>query len=192
MDLYTQYLSPSQWMRYAGFWRRFLAAIVDTVMLIFIYFAAGLLVVVFLVGVPARQWMALLDGTGPFIAAALVLLIAWVYSAAFECSAGQGTIGKSTLGMAVCDEGGQRISFWRASLRFLGKVLICLTLGVGFVIIAFDRRRRGLDDRLARTVVIEHDIFGRDVVRGSRRGGQDGRPERDMPPQWLETAKESV
>jgi len=156
--LYSLYLMPEQWMRYAGIWRRLAAAIIDTVMLAFMLFAVSIVAVVFLVALPLRG-QVLQTGLFRLAAAALALLIAWAYSAGFECSAGQGTIGKATLGVAGCDAEGQRIGFGRASLRFVGKLLTCLTLGAGFVLIAFDRRKRGLDDRLAGTVVIQRDPF---------------------------------
>jgi uncharacterized RDD family membrane protein YckC len=43
---------------------------------------------------------------------------------------------------------------WRAIVRFLGVVLCAIPLGAGFLPILFDGRRRGLHDRLARTVVV--------------------------------------
>ena len=41
-----------------------------------------------------------------------------------------------------------------AVLRFIGYVVCVLTLGIGFLMIAFDEQKRGLHDRLAGTYVI--------------------------------------
>ena len=43
----------------------------------------------------------------------------------------------------------------RAAVRFVGLVLAAIPLGAGFVPILFDERRRGLQDMLAGTVVVE-------------------------------------
>jgi uncharacterized RDD family membrane protein YckC len=43
----------------------------------------------------------------------------------------------------------------RALLRFVGLTLAALPLFAGFLLILVDDRRRGLHDRLARTVVVE-------------------------------------
>jgi uncharacterized RDD family membrane protein YckC len=45
----------------------------------------------------------------------------------------------------------------RALLRFVGLTLAALPLFAGFFMILFDDRRRGLHDRIARTVVVEDD-----------------------------------
>ena len=44
----------------------------------------------------------------------------------------------------------------RALLRFVGLTLAAIPLFAGFLIILVDDRRRGLQDVLARTVVVEH------------------------------------
>jgi hypothetical protein len=43
----------------------------------------------------------------------------------------------------------------RALLRWIGMVLAALPLFAGYLVIPFDRRRRGWHDRLARTVVVD-------------------------------------
>ncbi|MFQ5987264.1 MAG: RDD family protein [Dehalococcoidia bacterium] len=39
-------------------------------------------------------------------------------------------------------------------MRYLGYIVCALTLGIGFLIIAFDDRKQGLHDKIANTYVI--------------------------------------
>ncbi|SIT93843.1 RDD family protein [Pontibacter indicus] len=51
----------------------------------------------------------------------LHILMGWLYFAGTESAACQGSIGKHLLGLRVVGEAGERISFRRASLRYLLK-----------------------------------------------------------------------
>jgi uncharacterized RDD family membrane protein YckC len=55
----------------------------------------------------------------------------------------------------VTSAGGGGFGLKRALVRFAGLLLAALPLGAGFVLILFDRRRRGLQDLLAHTVVVD-------------------------------------
>ena len=49
---------------------------------------------------------------------------------------------------------GQAVDLGAATLRFIGYLVCALTLGIGFLFIVFDERKRGLHDRIAGTHVI--------------------------------------
>jgi uncharacterized RDD family membrane protein YckC len=53
-------------------------------------------------------------------------------------------------------------------VRFVGSVLAALPLFAGYLMIPFDARRRGLNDRLARTVVIDTPQLSRIELRRQR------------------------
>src|SRR5262245_10902594 len=89
------------------------------------------------------------------VALAIGLLSAWLYAALLESGRRQGTFGKMALGIKVTDRDGRRISFLRATLRYLAKYLSALPCGVGFVIAAFDPKRRAAHDFVARTLVLD-------------------------------------
>jgi uncharacterized RDD family membrane protein YckC len=55
---------------------------------------------------------------------------------------------------AVCARGGEPVHLWTAVVRLAGMLLAALPLFAGFLLILIDDRRRGLQDRLARTVVV--------------------------------------
>lgn len=79
----------------------------------------------------------------------------WVvlYFVAFWCVDAQ-TLGDRVMGIRVQHPDGRRIRPGRALVRFGALVLCAIPLGAGFIPVLYDRRRRGLHDRIARTVVV--------------------------------------
>ena len=86
----------------------------------------------------------------------LNVYLLWVvgYFVTFWATTGQ-TPGSRALRLRVRAAGGERLRPRRALLRFVGLTLAALPLFAGFLMILVDDRRRGLHDRLARTVVVE-------------------------------------
>jgi uncharacterized RDD family membrane protein YckC len=100
---------------------------------------------------------SLTGGVGPtwLLAGALggaVTIAAAGYFALFWSTTGQ-TPGMRAMGLRVVDARGAPVSMPRALVRFVGLVLAIVPLFAGFVPVLFDRRRRGLHDLLAGTVV---------------------------------------
>jgi uncharacterized RDD family membrane protein YckC len=86
----------------------------------------------------------------------LKFAVVYSYSAFLESSRWQATVGKMLCGLQVVDaRDGERISFRRATGRFLGKVLSSNTLLAGFALALFTKRRQALHDLLARTLVVQ-------------------------------------
>lgn len=124
--------SPAQ---YAGFWKRFLAIIIDSI-------------IIALVG-------AVLEAViGQAYRVPTNIVLNWLYFTLFECSAKQATIGKMLLGIVVCDLEGHRLSFGRANARYWAKVLSSLILGIGYMMAGFTRRKQALHDMIADTLVV--------------------------------------
>jgi len=89
------------------------------------------------------------------------LAIGGAYLMFFWTLAGQ-TPGMRLLGVRLDDGAGNpRITLRAAWRRLLGIGLCVLTLGIGFAMVLFSDRRRGLQDRLAGTYVILVDRQGR-------------------------------
>ena len=84
----------------------------------------------------------------------LTTALTWLYFAFCESSAWQATVGKLALGIRVTDMQGARISFPRALGRYLAKYLSAIILGIGFIMVAFTRRKQGLHDLIAGTLVL--------------------------------------
>ena len=137
---------------YAGFWRRFIAILVDTFVL---YAAAGLVFAVAyaVFGSPITE-----DGGLQPVFLLLYLLFAvagWLYFTLMESGAGQATLGKRALSIAVTDGNGNRISFGRANGRFFGKLVsYMIPFGIGFMLAGWTAKKQALHDMIAGTLVI--------------------------------------
>jgi uncharacterized RDD family membrane protein YckC len=145
---------------YGGFWIRFLAFIVDGII---VRLAVFPLAAVFgLVGLHHRPFIigGRLDehDIPAIVSAALATFwifatINWLYDALLTSSAWQGTVGKKILNLKVTDEAGNRISFARATGRHFAKYYLSTILFVGFIMAAFTDRKRALHDIIAGTLV---------------------------------------
>lgn len=134
---------------YAGFWLRFLAAIIDDVVITIIGAVTGIiLAIVIKSGASAEIADEISDWT--------YILIFWLYFAAMESSPRQATLGKMAVGIKVTDLREEKISFLKATGRNFGKILSLLPLMLGFIMIAFTKRKQGLHDILARCLVIRN------------------------------------
>jgi uncharacterized RDD family membrane protein YckC len=76
------------------------------------------------------------------------------YFVVFWSATGQ-TPGNRVMKIRVVAATGERVKTLRGIVRCAGLVLAALPLFAGYLLILFDRRCRGFQDRLARTVVIE-------------------------------------
>jgi len=85
----------------------------------------------------------------------LPLVIDWIYFAGLHSSKRQATIGKLTVGIVVTSDKGERIRFGRATLRYIAKTMCVMALGIGFIPIKFTKRKQGLHDLFAGTVVVD-------------------------------------
>ncbi len=151
---------------YAGFWIRFLAVIIDAIVL-------GIVIgpIMFIIMGPAIATVARTaqqnPGQPPDPAAMMAfmsvmplavfanLAIQWVYEAALTSSSKQGTLGKMALGLKVTDKEGRRLSFLHATGRHFAKLINGFTLGIGWILAGFTERKQGLHDMIAGTYVIK-------------------------------------
>ena len=85
-----------------------------------------------------------------------MLLIPWLYYSLFEQSSRQATPGKSLLGLRVLDSHGEGLNLAQTLLRNYLKIFSFFFLLSGFLIIPFTKRKQGLHDLLAGTIVIRH------------------------------------
>ncbi len=135
---YTYYESHNM---YAGFWKRFLAALIDGIVLIII---GGLI-----------SCVLIFKDVPNFVPTIFSMLLGWLYSAFMESSEYQGTIGKMALHIWVTDLDGNRIGFGRATGRFFGKYLSQLILWIGYMMAGWTQKKQALHDMMAGTLVVE-------------------------------------
>lgn len=133
----------------AGIATRGTALAVDAAFANLICLVLGALIglVTSLVGDLRPQWVVAV------LAAAGWALIVGGYFTLFWSATGQ-TPGMRLMRLQVVTYSGGPVHFARALVRLVGLVLSIIPLCAGFVPVLFDDRRRGLQDWLARTLVI--------------------------------------
>lgn len=137
--------------RYAGLATRTLAFAVDALVINAVAWLVGAVVAL---GLSLLTMPEAVRTAIAAVAAGVALLWTCSYFVFFWSGTGQ-TPGDRLLGIAVRDaETGGQLRVRRAILRMLALPLSALPLCAGFLMILFDRRRRALHDRIARTVVI--------------------------------------
>ena len=138
---------------YAGFWRRFLAFVIDYVLMLGVELALLSAVYVFtpdtIQAIQGGDRLRALAEVGPVVSA-----ISWAYYGILESSPARGTLGKIALGLYVGDARGDPISFRRAAYRNWLKLFSWLTLGAGFVLAGVTPRKQTLHDLVGGTLVL--------------------------------------
>jgi uncharacterized RDD family membrane protein YckC len=139
---------------YGGFWRRAVAFLIDNLIL-------GFLVALVIASNPAAFMVnpdvnaLTLKLIPPFtrLGFITVYFIMWVYFSGFEASAWQATPGKRILRLYVTDLGGHRLTFVRAAMRNVARMISALLL-VGYILAGFTEKKQALHDLLAGCVVL--------------------------------------
>lgn len=152
---------------YAGFWIRFVAYIIDAIILSTVCFV--IIIPVFgALGFSAygsmpsgevsedqlASIMAMLSGAGLVLQLASVA-VGLLYFALMESSAKQGTVGKMALGLKVVGKNGERINFGQAVIRYIGKIISGMILMIGYIMAGFTEKKQALHDMIAGTYVIK-------------------------------------
>jgi uncharacterized RDD family membrane protein YckC len=150
---------------YAGFASRALALIIDYSIIILIgTFSIGAMTLFFDLAAVQRfiQWVSsILPGfdrlfvwlTSARFAGLLFLLVNYGYFIFFFSTTGQ-TIGKSIMGLRVVTTDGRRMGVKRSFIRTLCYGLSLAPLGLGFLWVLGEDRRRAWHDKIARTYVL--------------------------------------
>lgn len=141
---------------YAGFWSRVAAYLID------------FLIVGAIASILSRMLFGYyyphFESGQNSSAGGVSLLVSWIYFAYQESSAKQATIGKLAVGIKVCSENGQRLTFANATGRHFAKILSAIIIFIGFIMVAFDEKKQGLHDKLAKTLVIYNNKKNQSVL----------------------------
>ena len=138
--------------RYAGLVTRTVAFVVDAAIINVVAFllVAGTSLVLSMFGSSIEDlpdWLVVAAG------AAGLLVLAGSYFVGSWALTGQ-TVGMRVMAIRVTRLDGGHISFWRSLRRLVGCVVAAIPLFAGYLLILVDDRRRGLQDRLAGTIVV--------------------------------------
>jgi uncharacterized RDD family membrane protein YckC len=150
---------------FAGFWLRFVAHIIDS-LLSFVGVVVIALIVAGVVGFGSIR--NAFDNTDApddfftftficaiFVAILLMIVASWLYFAMMESSPYQGTLGKMALGLIVTDLQGRRVTFGRASGRFFSKIITGLIpFALGYIMAGFTEKKQALHDMIASCLVL--------------------------------------
>ena len=141
-------------LRFAGFWIRFAAYIIDAVLVQIGAYALGALV-----GAIMAQAVLISDQamelTNVQIASGAVGLIwAFVYYLVSQAGRWQATPGKRLLGLRIIRTDGQRVGVGLALGRYLSYIVSALILSIGFLMIGWTDQKKGLHDMMCGTRVV--------------------------------------
>jgi uncharacterized RDD family membrane protein YckC len=139
----------------AGIGSRFLAAIIDTLVIGTALVILGLLVGV--VGARTNFAPSTTSSVAAAIGAILSFLILWGYYIVFELVWNGQSIGKRAIGLRVVREGGQPVTFVGSAIRNLIRIVDFLPAfyGIGVIVMFVDRRARRLGDLAGGTLVVK-------------------------------------
>lgn len=153
---------------YAGFWLRFVAWILDGLIIGVIQWViiTPILAAIGFASTFSFSDFQNLDETN---AAALIGVIAGMFGIAWfiglatrilyhtfmESSKFQGSLGKMALSIQVTDLAGQRLDFGKALIRNLCKIISNLTMLIGYIIAGFTEKQQALHDIIASTLFVK-------------------------------------
>ena len=135
---------------YAGLKVRFAAHVIDTTLIA----VGSYLSFAVIIDVLSIQFESNLIFLLQELEELIEIIISVLYITIFTASKRQGTIGKSIVGIIVVDTQMKGLSFSHSLGRCLAYYFSYLTLGIGFIMIAWTKRHIALHDKIAQTYVI--------------------------------------
>ena len=154
---------------HAGFLRRFAASTIDSLVTGVVSYALliplALVMGVSLVNMAGSE-MANVGAMLVFYALyyAICILVPAIYFGWMQSSSNMASLGKLAVGAKVVRANGERISFWRAFLRYIAMAgLALVTCGlamlVSAIMVGVSERKQGLHDMICDTIVVDKWAF---------------------------------
>ena len=132
---------------YAGFWIRVGASLIDTILIMVLTFPIATAIYGEAYWDSESLVAGLWDVVLSYIQPAIAVIVFWVYKSA--------TPGKMITNLIIVDaETGGKPSTGQFVGRYFAYYLSAIPLLLGFIWVAFDKRKQGWHDKLAGTVVI--------------------------------------
>ncbi|MBA6254423.1 MULTISPECIES: RDD family protein [unclassified Colwellia] len=133
--------------KYTGFWSRVGASLIDTIIIIAITYP----VLISVYGWEYLEGDDIIAGYTDFILSFVFPMVAviayWVYR--------QATPGKIAISAKIVDaKTGEKPTLQQYITRYVGYILSIIPFGLGFLCVAWDKKKQGWHDKLAGTVVI--------------------------------------
>ncbi|MFA6554645.1 MAG: RDD family protein [Candidatus Paceibacterota bacterium] len=144
---------PTAPAKYAGFWIRFVAFMVDQVILIIPVIIIQIVVAVVITSIGIK----ISNGADEFIGYTVPLLVLWIYFSLMTYYKGA-TLGKMLVGITVKSDDLKKLSLKKVVLReTVGKFASGIILGIGYIVAGFTERKRAVHDMFAHSVVVYKD-----------------------------------
>jgi len=135
--------SRAEGVRYVGFWARVAAGLLDLILVMFVVTP----VLVFLFGDGWTDGRGVVGFVVNWVPLGGAIIAFWVMKGA--------TPGKMAISAVVVDaQTHAPVDFWQALTRYVGYFVSTIPLFAGLAWVAFDARKQGWHDKMARTVVI--------------------------------------
>lgn len=141
-------ISNCQEMVYVGFWRRAFASIIDSIIALIILLP--LFFMFFGLEELESEEFNFSNPVGIVINYVIPIGLTVFFWTVFKA-----TPGKMAMGCQVVNaETGEKLGVGRSIVRYIGYIISTIPLGLGFLWIVFNKRKRGWHDLIAGTVVI--------------------------------------
>ena len=125
----------------AGFWRRFGAVLIDGIIL----------------GVVYGVFYAILGSSAAY---GLYLVLSAAYFTYLEGGPNGQSLGKKALGIRVIDlGGGGPIGYGRGFIRWIGRYVSAIPLGLGYFWMLWDKEKQTWHDKFANSVVVPESAY---------------------------------
>lgn len=96
------------------------------------------------------------DVTELFVAS-VFFLVYWLYFSCMESSTWQATLGMKLFKIKVTTLDGQRLTFSKATIRSLGRILSISLAGIGILMIVFTKNKQSFHDYITGSIVVKKD-----------------------------------
>ena len=144
-------------LKYVGFWKRTVAGLVDTFLIILVIFP----ILIRVYGIEYLNNEHMEKGSFDFIInyvfPTIAVILLWKYY--------QATPGKMIFKATIVDaKTGGKPSLRQLIIRYLGYIISTIPLGLGIFWVAFDKKKQGFHDKLANTVVVQPKVIESEPV----------------------------
>lgn len=136
---------------FVGFGERFVARIIDTIAVLALFW--GIAIVLGMIMFTTTQPDSPMLFYWMLIIFALIIIVPRTYYIILHKLYGQ-TVGKKLLGIKVVKTNGEPLTWSTAILREIGEIINAFTIGIGYLLIIFDKEKQGLHDKIANTYVV--------------------------------------
>jgi len=141
-------------MRYAGFWIRGGAILLDGILIQVVRLILGLALGLSVLQVFSGRAVATSAPLPAFFVLGLIINVLTIAYEVYFVGRWGATLGKMACKVKVVRSDGGRVTYLRSLARYFAKILSAIIFCIGYIMAAFDKEKRALHDRICDTRVI--------------------------------------